>query len=109
MSRSEVKKEVSAPKWLDKKFLEKCVQTSSNNCHIEVNEFTVEPATKAGDNYGSEMYRVEIVFTELANENEQRPVSDLFSNFEFGNEIKQKFNPADREKDKICYKSRDLR
>lgn len=60
-------------------FLEKCLQSSADTCLIAVNEFSVARATIAGDNYRSEMYRAEIVFTESTNENEQRPVSAFYN------------------------------
>lgn len=75
MSCSQIETEFNAPKWLDEMFLQKCLQYAINDRQIDVIDFSVVPATKKGDNYASNLYRISIIFTESVVENGERCVS----------------------------------
>lgn len=51
-------------KWLDCLFLQKCLQRISEDKLINVISFNVTPATKMGENFASDIFRVNVQFTE---------------------------------------------
>lgn len=51
-------------KWLDCLLLQKWLQRISNGKVINVTGFNVAPATKKGENFASDIYRVRVHFTE---------------------------------------------
>lgn len=51
--------------WLDSMFLQKCLQRICNDrATINVMGFDVAPATKKGENFASDIFRVNVQFTE---------------------------------------------
>lgn len=52
-------------KWMDCSFLQKCLQRiSDDKTTINVIGFSVAPATKKGENFASDIYRVSVHFTD---------------------------------------------
>lgn len=52
-------------KWLDCLFLQKCLQhIGDNKATINVVDFSVAPATKKGENFASDIFRVNVRFTQ---------------------------------------------
>ncbi|XP_069690951.1 uncharacterized protein [Periplaneta americana] len=54
--------EISKPKWMSTSFFEKALRSAEGDDNITVIFTEVKAATAAGDNYGSDMYRVAVKF-----------------------------------------------
>lgn len=50
----------NTPSWLNKEFVEKVLRNSEADETIQVIDVFIAPATNKGDNYGSEMLRVNV-------------------------------------------------
>jgi hypothetical protein len=48
------------PKWLNRSFLERALKSGADGSRVTVTSSDVERATAAGDNYGSDIYRVNV-------------------------------------------------
>lgn len=59
---------VSAPKWLSKCFVEKHLQNYFKSNNLKIVHFTTEPATAQGENYASDLYRVNVTFSDISAE-----------------------------------------
>lgn len=56
------------PKWLTKKFLEKFLREYFHDDQMFVKDFSAKSATASGDNYASNIYRVNVRFTDSSEE-----------------------------------------
>lgn len=64
--------------WLDCMFLQKCLQRISNDrATINVIDFNIAPATKKGENFASDIFRVNVHFTDNNQANDLNGVSTL--------------------------------
>lgn len=52
------------PKWLDRTFLERCLQSYFNSNHLCIVNFIVKPATAKGVNFASYIYRVNVEYSD---------------------------------------------
>lgn len=69
-------------KWLDRLFLQECLQRINDNKLINVVSFNVAPATQKGENFNSDIFRVNVHFTDdKSNGNNQ--VNLVFDSFHF--------------------------
>lgn len=70
-------------KWLDCLLLQKWLQRISSDKVINVTGFNVAPATKKGENFASDIYRVKVHFSE----HKSNCIDGVSSTHEFANVI----------------------
>lgn len=56
------------PKWLNKGFVEIHLQNYFSSKNLKVVHFNVELATAPGENYTSDLYRIQVTFSDIAPE-----------------------------------------
>lgn len=71
--------EFEAPKWIDDIFLQKTLQHANNDRQVEIIEFNIQPATKKGENFASNLYRLSVIYQESFDEDGHRKVSKIRS------------------------------
>lgn len=52
------------PKWLNKCFVESHLRNYFNSKNLKIIRFNVQPATAKGENYASDLYRVNVTFSD---------------------------------------------
>lgn len=65
-------------KWLDFSFLQSCVQRMNDDKSLKVVSFDVAPATKKGENFNSDIFRVSVHYTD-SKSSDDKPVSAIFT------------------------------
>lgn len=63
-----IKNESITPKWLDKSFLEKSLQSHFKTSTIKVKEFTIQTSSGPIQHFGSDMYRSKVTYTNTEHE-----------------------------------------
>lgn len=61
----------AAPSWLNLNFMEEVLKSSENDSTIRVVDVLSKPATAKGDNYTSDMYRVNVEYSRKNKNNRQ--------------------------------------
>lgn len=65
---SDTQELLESPKWLDRSFVERCLQNYYSNKQLRIINLEIKPGTAKGENYASYIYRVNVVYLDGGNE-----------------------------------------